>query len=433
MKRLATVLRMACASAALAAAETSAAPSVSLAFPEEAAPKGCAPAKGLVLWRDTARARPDLSSAVSLEFSYCLPCDVAVGTNAEGGVAYDWRPFDAILDDIASRRHQAVVRFRYAYPGERLGGVKGATAVPSFFKSRSDYRETFAGNPGGDGPTWYPDWSCRALEDFTLEFYGALAKRYDDDPRLAFLEVGFGHWAEYHTYGTPLRPGVNFPSVDFQRRFFRLLASELKSTPWMVSIDSAARGEQHSPAVELCASGVRFGLFDDSFMCAGHEVSSGDGDNELNWRAFGDGQWRHSPRGGEISYYRKSDQRDFLGPDGIHGVTWAQACAKYRMTFAIANDAPRGKFATRERFLEAQRECGYSLAARGVRERSGGLDVEIANEGVAPFYFDAAPAFGGIRAEGTLKGLQPGESRVFFVRGASGGAALEIASPKFLR
>ena len=266
MKRLATVLRMACASAALAAAETSAAPSVSLAFPEEAAPKGCAPAKGLVLWRDTARARPDLSSAVSLEFSYCLPCDVAVGTNAEGGVAYDWRPFDAILDDIASRRHQAVVRFRYAYPGERLGGVKGATAVPSFLKSRSDYRETFAGNPGGDGPTWYPDWSCRALEDFTLEFYGALAKRYDDDPRLAFLEVGFGHWAEYHTYGTPLRPGVNFPSVDFQRRFFRLLASGLKSTPWMVSIDSAARGEQHSPAVELCASGVRFGLFDDSFL-----------------------------------------------------------------------------------------------------------------------------------------------------------------------
>ena len=136
---------------------------------------------------------------------------------------------------------------------------------------------------------------------------------------------------------------------------------------------------------------MRFGLFDDSFMCAGHEVSSGDGDNELDWRAFGDGQWRHSPRGGEISYYRKSDQRDFLGPDGIHGVTWAQACAKYRMTFAIAN------------------------------------------EGVAPFYFDAAPAFGGIRAEGTLKGLQPGESRVFFVRGASGGAALEIASPKFLR
>ena len=57
----------------------------------------------------------------------------------------------------------------------RLGGVKGATAVPSFLKSRSDYRETFAGNPGGDGPTWYPDWSCRALEDFTLEFYGALA------------------------------------------------------------------------------------------------------------------------------------------------------------------------------------------------------------------------------------------------------------------
>lgn len=388
--------------------------------------------KGLVLWRDCAAERPDLSSAISLEYAYCLPCDVASGGAADGTVRYDWRRIERILDDMASRRHQAVLRFRYVYPGMKLGGVRGATAVPRFIKSRADYKETFAKNPGGDGPTFYPDWSCKALEDFTLDFYRAFARRYDQDSRLAFLQVGFGHWAEYHTYGTKLMPGRNFPTVDFQRRFFRMMSEEMRLTPWMVSIDSAAREDGYSPAVALCAAGMTFGLFDDSFMCAGHEIASGDGDNELNWNAFGPGHWKRAPHGGEISYYRRSDQRDFLGPRGIHGVTWSRAAAKYHMTFVIANDAPEGRFATRGRFLAAQDECGYRLAVRSEAQTKDGLSVTVVNEGVAPFYFPATLSHGGRRAAGTLKGILPGEARAFVVPGAQPGAALEIVSPKFL-
>ena len=222
MKITKAPLLPACAAALLAASAIAATATIS--FPAESAPAGCAPMKGLVLWPDNAADRPELASATSLEFSYCLPCDVAVGTNADGSVRYDWRKVDALLKKIASRKHQAVLRFRYAYPGERLDGVKGATAVPKFIKERADYRETYAANPGGDGPTHYPDWSCKALEDFTLDFYRAFAERYDSDRRLAFLQVGFGHWAEYHTFGTPIRPGVNFPTPDFQRRFFRQMS-----------------------------------------------------------------------------------------------------------------------------------------------------------------------------------------------------------------
>lgn len=388
--------------------------------------------KGLVLWPDNAADRPELASATSLEFSYCLPCDVAVGTNANGSVRYDWRKVDALLKKIASRKHQAVLRFRYAYPGERLDGVKGATAVPKFIKERADYRETYAANPGGDGPTHYPDWSCKALEDFTLDFYRAFAERYDSDRRLAFLQVGFGHWAEYHTFGTPLRPGVNFPTPDFQRRFFRQMSETMRMTPWMVSIDAAARKGGHSPAAALAAGGVRFGLFDDSFMCAEHEIASGDGDNERKWKAFGADHWRRSPHGGEISYYEDSDQHDFLGPGGIHGVTWAQAAAKYHMTFVVANDAPEGNYATRERFLKAQDECGYRLSVKSAKETALGLSVEVENTGVAPFFFPATLSHRGRRAEGTLKGILPGETRTFLVPGARSGAVLEVVSPKFL-
>jgi hypothetical protein len=38
------------------------------------------------------------------------------------------------------------------------------------------------------------------------------------------------------------------------------------------------------------------------------------------------------------------------------------------------------------------------------------MEVTIRNEGIAPIYYDAFPAVGGIRSEKSLKGLLPGES-----------------------
>lgn len=389
--------------------------------------------KGIVLWPHQARKRPDLSAAISLEFAYALPSDVVSGTNATGAIVCDWRRFDALLDDIASRGHQAIIRFRYAYPGEKTGGVRGATAVPAFVKNAPGYKETFAADPEGDGPTYYPDWSCPALEDFTLSFYKAFAARYDADPRLAFVQVGFGHWAEYHTSGTKTRLGGNFPSMDFQRRFFDLLSKSFRETPWMVSIDAAGRDGKRSPATGLAAKGLAFGLFDDSFMCKKHDIVNGKGGwNEHNWNAFGADHWKSAPHGGEISYYSGRDQREFLNPDGLYGTTWAQAAAKYHMTFVIANDSPRGQFATPERFRSAARECGPNLVASEVKSRPDGVAVTVRNDGVAPPYHDIGVTVGGMSADGTLKGLLPGESRVLFAKGAPLDGALMLVSRKLL-
>ena len=418
--------------AAVAALALAAAPASAGARSADRAPE---PLKGLVLWPDCAKSRPELSKAVSLEFSYFLPCDAAVAELPGGAVKYDWRKFDALLADIASRGHQAVVRFRYAYPGEKLGGVKGATAVPGFIKKRRDYKETFAPDPGGDGPTWYPDWSCKALEDFTLAFYAEVARRYDADPRMAFVETGFGHWAEYHTSGTKMRPGVNFPSADFQKRFFALMEKSFKLTPWMVSIDSAMREKKGvSPAPALARKGMAFGLFDDSFMCESHEIAGGKGGwNEKNWRAFGPDHWKKAPHGGEISYFKKSDQKDFLSPGGIHGVKWKDAAAKYHIAFMVANDAPGGAYATPARFREASRECGFRLELGRVRRSRGALAVEVVNRGVAPFYHEGTVSAGRRRAKESIKGILPGETRLFMVPGAKEGDEIRLVSPKLPR
>lgn len=377
------------------------------------------PLKGIVLWPDQARNHPELTDSISLEFSYTTPSSVVTGANEDGSPAIDWTPLEKLLDDIASRGHQAILRFRYAYPGEKLPefpGVRGATGVPKYIKSLPGYRETFSQNPGGDGPTFYPDWSHPALGDFTMRFFRAFAERYDTDPRLAFLEVGFGHWAEYHTHGTQVKPGKNFPSKAFQKAFMEMLAETMRATPWLVSID-AAQDKYSDLASDPALGALPFGLFDDTFMHEGHDIDRGEGWNEQCWRRFGDSRWRRAPCGGEVSYYSKRDQREFLSPKGLYGITWGEAAAKYHITFMIGNDSVTGRFATPERLLEAASECGYSFRLAETRIEGNVLVAEIANDGVAPIYHDAAPAVetpnGEIKAEGSLAGLPPGGSRTF--------------------
>lgn len=233
------------------------------------------------------------------------------GCNSDGSIQYDWKWFDNLLNDVASRGHQLVARFRYEYPnGDDIPGAKkGATAVPQYIKDRSDYNETYSANPGGDGPTYYADWSNEELKRFTKVFYTDFAERYKNDKRLAFVEVGFGHWSEYHIYGTDLKLGVNFPSWEYQAEFLQHVNTVLKDIPWAISID--ASDEEYTPIVasnDLMA--LNFGLFDDSFMHQNHEIGTKDGYNEECWNAIGAGtRWQTGVCGGEISYYKTSDQK----------------------------------------------------------------------------------------------------------------------------
>jgi hypothetical protein len=123
--------------------------------------------------------------------------------------------------------------------------------------------ETTLGKSEGKS-TEFPDWSHPALKTFFLDFFRAFADRYDRDPRLAFVQVGFGLWAEYHIYDGPMKLGKTFPSPEFQVEFIKQLAGCLRETPWMISVDAA--NEEWSPlATEPKLRSVKFGLFDDSF------------------------------------------------------------------------------------------------------------------------------------------------------------------------
>lgn len=341
------------------------------------------PMTGIVTWAENGYKK----EWITLEFSYMLYNQVCKEKDV-----FDWSPMEKLLDAAASRGHQAVVRFRYTYVGK-------SCAVPDYIKAWPGYEETKGKSEGRT--TYFPDWRCEELQRFHLEFHKRFAEKYDNDPRLAFLETGFGLWAEYHIYDGPFVLGKTFPSKEFQTRFISSMDDWFKKTPWMISIDAADNKygpfQQH-PELPDC----HFGNFDDSFMCEDH-----DDYNYRSWKFFGTKRYKTAPLGGEFSYFEDYDQQHCLDKKGMYGRKFEDEVAKYHMTFIIGADQP--EYQTDARLKEAGMSMGYRFQINDFRIKEGvGAVVCIANVGVAPIYRDAYVAVDGVRSDYSLRALMPG-------------------------
>lgn len=353
------------------------------------------PMTGIVLWTTNEKVE---TAPIQLEFSY-LKYNQVVSDKG----AYDWAPVDKLLAAVASRKHQAILRWHDTYVGQPSG-------VPKYIESLDDYHGTTAKSEGR--PTGFPDWSHPELQRFVLEFFSEFARRYDSDPRLAFVQAGFGLWSEYHIYDGPMKLGHTFPSKELQSKFARHLSREFRQTPWMLSVNAA---EEHAPfATDQKLLALNFGAFDDSFNHAQHNKW-----NEVNWGRIGLDRWKTSPTGGEFSFYEPKDQQEALSPSGPHGIPFEQQAAKYHVSFIIGDAQPR--YQSRERLIEACLACGYRFRVTRFDASATRAEVTIQNMGIAPIYYDAFPSVGSVRSQTSLKGLLPQESRTFEID--AGGSA----------
>lgn len=357
------------------------------------------PMTGIVFWSDSERTRTD---AIQLEFSYMKYGDVVTRESI-----YDWAPVERVLSAAAGRGHQAILRFYDTYVGQR-------TTVPDYVKRLKDYHETTGTSE--KKPTDFPDWSHPEWRRFVLEFYSKFAEKYDHDSRLAFLEAGFGLWSEYHIYDGPMTLGKTFPDKEFQEKFLKHLAASFRQTPWLISVDAAA-GETTPFASRQELLDLSFGNFDDSFLCKQHAK-----ENEPNWRFFGRDRYLRAPAGGEFSYYTDQDQKNALAPGGPNGVSFEAAARDFHITFMIGNDQPDHQ--KMDRIRQAGLACGYRFKVTEFRTGASRSKATVLNAGIAPIYHDAFIAVSKVRAKTSLKGLKPGESRVFEI--ASAGDAVTV-------
>lgn len=365
------------------------------------------PMTGIVLWSSNEQTN---TAPIQLEFSY-LRYDQIV---REKGI-YDWSAVEKLLNAIAGRKHQAILRWHDTYVGQPTG-------VPAYIKALPDYRETIANSE--KKRTGFPDWSHPELRRFLLEFFSRFAEKYDRDPRLAFVQVGFGLWSEYHIYDGPMTLGKTFPSREFQGEFVRHLSREFRHSPWMISVDAAG---DHTPFAEdkkLLA--LPFGLFDDSFNHARHRE-----ENEPNWDRLGRERWKIAPAGGEFSFFVTKDQKEALAPTGPYGVPFAEQAAKFHVSFIIGDDQP--KFQKPERIREAGLACGYRFRVTRFAASATQTTVTIDNTGIAPIYHDAYPAVNGIRSQKSLKGLLPKESRTFEIVAGGVAPVLTLESDRLVK
>ncbi len=365
------------------------------------------PMTGVVFWQDS----HTNTDAISLEFSYMLYNDVVT----DSGV-YNWDVVEEKLNDIASRNHQAVFRFRDTYVGRQ-------TSVPEYIKALPDYHETMGLSEGRE--TWFSDWRHDELKRFILEFNTEFASHYDNDPRLAFVQVGFGLWAEYHIYDGPFQLGVTFPDKEFQTAFFHHIDSVWQNKFFSISIDAA--DDTYSPFDEHPELlNIRFGLFDDSFMSDSHS-----GYNESCWNFFDRNRFKIAPAGGEFNYYTNYDQQHVLDwPYGAHGESFESFSARFHISYMIGADQP--DYQTMERIKEASMATGYRFKIVSFRASADSSVVQIINEGDAPIYYDAWPTANGVRAVESLKYLQDDEIREFHISSGGSNPVFTIESDAIL-
>ncbi len=341
------------------------------------------PMTGIVLWTNNPANNTD---AISLEYSYMLYKDVVKSKDV-----YDWSKVDKLLEEVAARKHHAILRFRYVYVADK------ESAVPQYIRDLPDYEETIGLSEGHE--TCFPDWRHPELQRFHLDFYKKFAERYNKDKRLAFLQTGFGLWAEYHIYDGPFTLGRTFPSKEFQAEFFRMMNENFTDLTWSISKDAAY--ERYSPFIpypDLLK--LNFGVFDDSFMHKTHDQY-----NTANWNLLDRNRYRKAPAGGEFGYYTDYDQKNVLNIDGIHGRTFESEAQNFHITYMIGNDQP--KYQSMERIKNAGMACGYKYKITKFEASNDSVLVEIRNTGVAPIYRDAYVAVDGVRCSESLKNLQP--------------------------
>jgi hypothetical protein len=352
-------------------------------FQVKPTPAGVQPMTGLVLWSDSDHVA---DAPIQLEFCY-LPYSAVM----KGPDSYDWTAVDRLLEVVAKRKHQAVLRFWDTYPAKSSG-------VPAYIRNAPGWRGKTADSEGK--PTGFPDWGNAAWQKAHLAFFKAFASRYDKDRRLAFLQCGFGLWSEYHIYDGPFQFGLTFPDRAYQAKFFKHMAGCFKETRWMVSIDSgdADIGPFHE---NKSLKSLSFGLFDDSFLAKEHPKV-----NEPRWKFFGGARWQTNPGGGELSYYNDHDQREALSPKGPNGESLESASARFHISFMIGNDQP--EYVKMARIGQVGRAMGYRFRLDSAMRSKTAVRLTFANTGVAPIYYDAYPAYGGVRSTTSLKGLLPG-------------------------
>ncbi len=391
MKRKVTRIAIALAAAVGLAGVTLPATASSAATPQwttlAAAPAPVSnPMKGFMPWAPAPGGKPVLAQGslpYTLEWATFPLKNIVTGRDS-----YDFTTVDAMLDSIAARGHQGVIRFYVDTPGE-------SSALPQYLIDGGTDTSRKYDFHGNKKKSFSPNYDDPNVKEMLLHFVAALGERYDGDPRIGYITAGlYGFWGEEHTYpyngtvSTDNPDGINWmPSDEFRAQLVEA---------WDDAFDDTFIQNRY-PTEATKAHGM--GYHDDSFGYATLEGTSWHFLPKLKKQGEEDA-WQHAPIGGELyppiqtcifstpltcknADAQIKDGRDYDALGSIEG-----AHATWLINQAAFSKGYVGEDLTRARAASAA--LGYTLQATRTSATYHGAKatvvVDIKNTGSAPFY-----------------------------------------------
>ena len=244
--------------------------------------------------------------------------------------------------------------------------------IPKWLLDKGVRMTSYTDHGGGQSPDYDHPKLVAAME----KLIAALGRRYEDNPRVAFIQLGLlGFWGEWHTYPR----NELFASAATQKRVIDAYHKAFANKRLMARNPADYAGRQ-----------AWLGFHDD--------MLPEDTDGSEGWKflprlrsAGRTENWKRSVFGGEMVF--NGNQR-WLGADFAHMLRMVEeAHFSWVGPYCPALEPnPSPQFS--ERASQLVRRMGYQFALTEIRhdaEIASGAELKVAlegeNQGVAPFYY----------------------------------------------
>lgn len=331
----------------------------------------------------------------SLEFNY-----VALGALMTGPNSFDWSPLERLLDDVAGRGHQLVLRVFLEYP-DREDGIPAflARAGVKIHRRRNDY-----GDGGSKKLLLTPDYNDARVREALVRFIGEFGRKYDDDARLAYVTAGLlGTWGEWHAWPRD----ELWAGKPTQRDVLTAYAAAFRKTPVLLRYPAGGGNDRYESNVEF-----PFGYHDDSFAWGTLDTGRR-GDAWFYMPLLKQAgplaleKWRTQPIGGEIRpelWGRIFDERVGVKEAQDFAECVRQTHVSWLMDTGMFESAPSRDRS--DRAVAHVQKMGYDFHVPTVELKLSDSQCEVratvVNQGVAPFYREWPLELGAIDAKGNV-------------------------------
>ncbi len=278
-----------------------------------------------------------------------------------------------------SKNIKIIIRLYLDYPLD-----KPHQDIPDWLFDEMDGNGVEYANAYGMG--FSPDYNSPLLLDYHEKLIKAIADRYDDDPTIAFVEIGsLGHWGEWHT-GTNDDAQIPFARRDVceavTNQYIKYFKNKilLMRRPTTIAVDN------------------KMGLFNDSFGdvyqtedCFINWFNNGYEDTQTGaWNPPMQNFWMYAPSGGEVAtpteqYFTDATIEQTLRQLKAGHTSWLGPNAPFYSTY---DDI-------RKNLNIVQGKMGYKfyiskavIDKKAILNGTRTLSITINNIGNAPFYYN---------------------------------------------